>query len=55
MQLHKRYSEFEGLRLELASTFPRAGSSLPCLPAKSVFCEFFAFGFVEMLTFGFVL
>ena len=39
MQLHKRYSEFEALRQELASTFPRAGSSLPLLPPKSVFCE----------------
>ena len=43
MQLHKRYSEFEALRVELASTFPRAGSSLPALPPKSVFCEFPSF------------
>jgi hypothetical protein len=40
VNLHKRYSEFEVLRNELASTFPRAGSSLPGLPPKSIFYRF---------------
>ena len=35
-----RYSEFETLRHELASTFPRAAPSLPALPPKSILCSY---------------
>jgi len=37
----KRYSEFEALRNQLAATFPRAASSLPPLPPKSVICALY--------------
>lgn len=37
--IESRYSEFETLRNELISTFPKAAQSLPALPPKSIFCQ----------------
>ncbi|KAI9719993.1 MAG: hypothetical protein M1812_003118 [Candelaria pacifica] len=38
MKIRKRYSEFDELRAQLLKTFPKAETSMPPLPPKSVIC-----------------
>ncbi|KAK1035165.1 PX domain-containing protein ypt35 [Friedmanniomyces endolithicus] len=51
LELRKRYSEFDHLRVDLVRSFPHAEAMIPKLPRKSVFLELRKAGLQQFLNY----
>ncbi|KAK1809603.1 PX domain-containing protein ypt35 [Friedmanniomyces endolithicus] len=51
LELRKRYSEFDQLRVDLVRSFPHAEAMIPKLPRKSVFLELRKAGLQQFLNY----